>query len=89
MAANSNARSPIWLQFKLIVAFIVVLVTCKNEEEPIKNEGVRVLISLYVNFSVVEFKLIIAFIVVLVICKYEEDPIKNEGDRVLTTFLSS
>ena len=24
-------------------AFIVVLVTCKNEEDPIKNEGARVL----------------------------------------------
>ena len=32
-------------------AFMVVLVTCKNEEDPIKNEGARVLTSLYVNFS--------------------------------------
>ena len=30
-------------KFKLIQAFIVVQVTCKNEEDPIKNEGARVL----------------------------------------------
>ena len=29
--------------FELIQAFMVVLVTCKNEEVPIKNEGARVL----------------------------------------------
>ena len=27
---------------------MVVLVTCKNEEDPIKNEGARVLTRLYV-----------------------------------------
>ena len=30
---------------------MVVLVTCKNEEDPIKNEGARVLKTLYINFS--------------------------------------
>ena len=30
---------------------MVVLVTCKNEEYPIKNEGTGVLTSLYVDFS--------------------------------------
>ena len=30
---------------------MVVLVTCKNEEVPIKNEGNRVLTTLYINFS--------------------------------------
>ena len=30
---------------------MVVLVTCKNEEEPIKNEGARVFTTLYINFS--------------------------------------
>ena len=28
-----------------------VLVTCKYEEDPIKNGGARVFITLYVNFS--------------------------------------
>ena len=30
---------------------MVVLVICKNEEHPIKNEGARVFTTLYVNFS--------------------------------------
>ena len=30
---------------------MVVLVTCKNEEDHIKNEGARVLTTLYINFS--------------------------------------
>ena len=36
---------------KLIQDFIVVLVTCKNEEDPIKNEGARVFTTLYIDFS--------------------------------------
>ena len=31
------------LKFELIQAFMIVLVTCKNDEDPIKNEGDRVL----------------------------------------------
>ena len=27
-----------------------LLVTCKNEEDPIKNEGARVVTTLFVNF---------------------------------------
>ena len=30
---------------------MVVLVTCKNKEEPIKNEGARVVTTLFINFS--------------------------------------
>ena len=30
---------------------MVVLLTCKNEEDPIKNEGARVFKTLYINFS--------------------------------------
>ena len=30
---------------------MVVLVTCKNEEDPIKKEGARVLTTLYIDFS--------------------------------------
>ena len=36
---NSVANS---LKFELIQAFMHVLDTCKNEEDPIKNEGARV-----------------------------------------------
>ena len=42
-AANSEVRGGILPKFEFIQAFIVVLVTCKNEEDPIKNEGARVL----------------------------------------------
>ena len=30
---------------------MVVLVTCKNEEDPIKNEGAGVFTTLYIDFS--------------------------------------
>ena len=30
---------------------MVVLVTCKNEEDPIKNEGARVVTALFIDFS--------------------------------------
>ena len=30
---------------------MVVLVTCKNEEDPIKSEGARVVTTLYIDFS--------------------------------------
>ena len=46
-AANSEVSGGILPKFKRIKAFIVVLVTCKNEEDPIKNEGARVLSRLY------------------------------------------
>ena len=36
---NNVANLP---KFELIQAFIHVLVTCKNEEDPIKNESARV-----------------------------------------------
>ena len=72
----------------------------KNEEDPNKNEGARVLTRLYEVFFrrsratnsevsggiLPKFELIQAFIVVLITCKNEEDPLKNEGTRVLTRF---
>ena len=42
-ATNSKVSGGILPKFELIQAFIIVLVTCKNEEDPIKNEGARVL----------------------------------------------
>ena len=33
---------------------MVVLVTCKNEEDPIENVGARVFTTLYINFSDVQ-----------------------------------
>ena len=80
---------------------MVVLHTCKNEKDLIKNEDARVLTRLYIVFFsdaqgqltqvsggiLPKFELIRAFIVVLVTCKNEEDQIKNEGARVLTSLL--
>ena len=42
-AANSEVRGGIPPKFELIQTFIVVLVTYKNEKDPNKNEGSRVL----------------------------------------------
>ena len=50
-AANSAALSPIWLNFELVQYLMVVLVTCINEEDPIKNEGARVFKTLYIKIS--------------------------------------
>ena len=50
-AANSEVSGGILPIFVLIQAFIVVLLTCKNEEDPIKNEGAKVLTSLLFDFS--------------------------------------
>ena len=38
-------------KLKLIQALIVVLIVCKNEEDPFKNEGARVVTTLFINFS--------------------------------------
>ena len=73
---------------------MVVLVTCKNEEDQIKSEGARVVTTLFIkdaqwqaNSEVSNgIKLIQAFIVGLVTCKNEVDPFKNEGTRMVTVF---
>ena len=80
---------------------MVVLFTCKNEEDPIKNEGARVVTTLFIDFSDAEGQLTLksemescrnsipiqAFMVDLVTCKNEEEPLENEGTRVVTRFL--
>ena len=90
MAANSAFLGRIWLKFELIRDIIDVLVTCMYEEDPIKNEGARVLTRFYDVFFrrsrathseviggiLPKFELIQAFIIVFVTCKNEEDPIK-------------
>ena len=78
-----------------------VLVTCKYEEDLIKNRGTRVFTTLYIVFfrrpradnSGVgggiwsKLELIQALMHVLVTCKNEDDSYKNEGARVFTRFL--
>ena len=51
MAANSAVLGLIWLIFELIGDIIDVRVTCKYEEDQIKNEGARVLTRLYDIFQ--------------------------------------
>ena len=65
-----------------------VLVACKNEEDPIKNEGARVVTTLFIDFSHAQGQLTLKSVMAdLVTCKNEEDPLENVGTRVVTTFL--
>ena len=78
-----------------------VLVACKNEKDPIKNEGARVVTTLFIDFSHAQGQLTLKsvmescrnsnpfklFMADLVTCKNKEDPLENEGTRVVTTFL--
>ena len=50
-AANFAVLGPIWPNFEILRDIMVFLVTCKNKEGPIKNEGARVLTTLNINFS--------------------------------------
>ena len=49
-AVNSAVFGRILLKFKLVRDIIDVLVTCKYEEDPIKNESARVLTRIYDGF---------------------------------------
>ena len=49
-AANSAVGGQIKPKFELIQDYIVVLVTCKNEEDPIKNQSTRELTSQKLDF---------------------------------------
>ena len=101
--AKSAVRGRILPNFELIRDIMVVLHTCNNEEDPIKNEDTRVLTRLYVFFFrlsraansedsngiLPEFELIQAFIVVLVTCKNEEDPINQRTNGPVNAHLIS
>ena len=50
-AANFAVRGRIWSNFELIRNLMVVIVTRKNEEDQIKNEGARVFTTLNISFS--------------------------------------
>ena len=81
--------------------FIVVLVTCKNEEGSFKMKELEwsQYFSHYKSMGILDtqwqlsqhdpirlkFELNPEFMVTLLICKNEEDSIKNEGARVFTT----
>ena len=110
MEIFSDAQSQLILQsvfgnrpkFELCRDFMVVQVTCKNEEDSIKNEGTKVATRLYADFfrrsradnSIVngviwqKFELIQAFMHVLITCKNEEEQIKNEGPHLATSYIT-
>ena len=50
-AANSTIRSQMEPNFELVQDIMVVLLTCKNEEDPNKKGSTRVPTRLYFNFS--------------------------------------
>ena len=63
-AANSAGLGRIWLKFELVRDIIDVLVTCKYEEDLIKNEGARVLTTLNINFSDAQGQITLKLVVV-------------------------
>ena len=96
-AANSVVHGRIWPNFKLIQALMYVIITCKYEKDPIKNnreksgKTVFQIITLSVAMETSgriwpNFELIQAFMHVLVACKYEKDQMKNSVENVRTTF---
>ena len=54
----------IWSNSELFQDFMVVLITCKNEEDPIKNEGARVFTTLNINFSDMQGQITLGLVVV-------------------------
>ena len=50
-ADHSPVLGPIWPNFQLVRDVMNVLFTCKYEEDPIKNEGARVVTTSYSNLS--------------------------------------
>ena len=97
---NSTNIHGIWFNFELIQGLMVVLVTTKNDEDPIKNEGIRVLTTLNINFQtpkgrllhyqqwhLVEIQTHLRYwdiVVVLVTCKYEQHSIQYSRENVST-----
>ena len=63
-AAYSAVHGPIWSNFELVQEFMVVLITCKNKEDPIKNDGARVFTTFYINFSDAQRQITLELVVV-------------------------
>ena len=63
-ATNSAVHGPIWSNFELVQDFMVVLLTCKNEEDRIKKRGARVFTTLYIIFSDLQGQITLVLVVV-------------------------
>ena len=62
--SNSAALGSIWPKFELYPNLLVVLVTCKNEEGPNKNEGTSMFTTLYINFLGTQGQITLELVVV-------------------------
>ena len=95
-AANSVVHGRIWPNFNLIQAIMYVIITCKYEKDPIKNNREKVAKLFFkLTLSVAmetggwtwsNFELIQAFMHGLIACKYEKDQMKNSEENVMTSF---
>ena len=63
-AAYSAVHGWIWSNFELVQDFMIVLVTCKNQEDLIKNDCTRVFTTLYSNFSEAQGQITLESVVV-------------------------
>ena len=95
-AASSVVHGQIWPNFKLTQVLMYVIITCKYEKDPIKNnqksgntvfQTITLSVAMETSAQLLpNFKLIQAFMHVLIACKYEKDQIKNSGENVMTSF---
>ena len=49
MGIFPDAQGQLTANFELVQDFMVVLITCKNEDDPIKKEGARVFTTLMIK----------------------------------------
>ena len=61
---DAAVHGPIWPNFEPVQDFMVVLLTCKNEEDPIKTRGARVCTIEYIKFPDVQWHITLVFVVV-------------------------
>ena len=88
----------IWPNLELIQALMYVIITCKYEKDPIKNDREKGATLFSNTLSVAmetsgliwpNFKLIQAFIHVLIACKYEKDQINQRNNGPVNAHLIS
>ena len=105
MGSGQNSNSSKLLCMFLIPAsmkriqrqvLMYVIITCKYEKDPIKNnqksgntvfQTITLSVAMETSGQLLpNFKLIQAFMHVLIACKYEKDQMKNSGENVMTSF---
>ena len=87
----------IWPNFELIQALMYVIISCKYEKDPIKNNQEKEATPFFqiITLSVAmktsgriwpNFELIQALMYVIITYHYEKDPIKNNREKEATPF---